>query len=385
MSELEKIRKYLVDKPRDLLLFEIALQSQVPVQDILGLKVRDLRELQVGDSLPFQQSRENGTAPWVLNEVMHSAFRDLVREHSPRENDFLFKSRKGDRPLAIPSVSRIIRGWREATGVTGINGLPGLRQALQKELAEVEAANRGLSWAENAVLPKVQSKTVQEIVYSELENAIISGRIAPGKKLITEEISKMMDVSRIPVREAMGRLEARGFIYTRPKWGSVVKELSRENLQEISELRIQLEPKAAEKAVNFVDDKFLRELERAQEVFAKVRMTSDTGELLKSNRNFHFLIYKQAFSPILLDLIKQLWDKVSPYYHIMFAQSLEKSPKIGISYHEKIVENLKNKDQEGVRQWVQADLIDSTDYILKLFDQFKMGKNKNITDCRFLR
>lgn len=372
MSDLSKIREHLASKPRDLLLLEIALQTQVPVHDILQLRIEDLQGLEIGDPLPFKSTLKDGTSESRLNEKIHSAFRKFTSQTKPQSSDFLFKSRKGGQPLSIPSVSRIIKGWRKTSGVTDINGLPGLRLAGKKEREKAGAASLRSLHQNGTLLPKIKSKTIQEKVYSELENAIISGRIAPGQKLGTEEIAKMMDVSRIPVREAMGRLEARGFITTRPKWGSVVNELSRKNLQEISGIRLLLEPQAAVKAVEFADDDFLVNLERYQEEFAKIRMTSDTKELLRSNRKFHFLIYQQSSSPILLNLIKQMWDKVSPYYHIMFAQSLEKSPKVGVSYHEKIVESFKVRDAEAVYQWIHADLVDSTDYILKLFDQTKM-------------
>jgi DNA-binding GntR family transcriptional regulator len=220
------------------------------------------------------------------------------------------------------------------------------------------------------ITPKAQPLTIQEVVYRELEDAILSGKLPPGQKLIAGEISRMMDVSRIPVREAMGRLEARGLIATRPKWGSVVNELSRENLEEVSEIRILLESQAAAKAAGRVDASFLAKLEKAQVAFAKARKGTVSDRLLKTNRKFHFLIYEQANSPMLLNIIKQLWNRVSPYYHIMFRQALDRSPTVGVSYHEHIFESLAHEDEDAVQHWLKADLIDSTQYILNLFDRF---------------
>ncbi|MCG8617538.1 MAG: FCD domain-containing protein [Desulfobacterales bacterium] len=367
MEDFDKIRRILTTRPRDLLLFELIIQTKMPVKNLLELKIRDVKGLRTGDRIPLPHAPEDEADLPIVTPEMDAAFHSLLQNKKGiQANDYLFKSRKGNGPLSVPSVSRIIRSWREETGLTQYGGVPGLRQARQKDLDSARKRTAGKT--EERILPKVQSRTVQEIVYHELESAILSGRIPPGQKIVTEEIARMMDVSRIPVREAMGRLEAKGLISTKPKWGSLVKELSRENLKEISEMRILLEPRAAAKATRKVSPEFIIQLDKAQTDFARARKGTKTSELLETNRNFHFLIYRQAGAPILLEVIKHLWDKVSPYYHIMFGQSLDKAPKVGVSYHEHIVESLKNRDEEKVLHWLKADLIDSTDYILELFD-----------------
>lgn len=368
MTDIDKIRNHLVSRPRDLLLFEFILQTKLPVKSLLALKMADIKNLAIGDELPLQNSKNTVNKSRPVTPEIYAAVKTYQKAVNPKDSDFLFKSRKGNGPLSIPSVSRIIKSWTEETGLTQLKGLHGFRQTHQKNVLNVE----NLADGPKHILPKVKSKTVQEIVYKELEDAILSGRIRPGQKIVTEEISRMMDVSRIPVREAMGRLEAKGLIKTRPKWGSIVNMLSSENLKEISEIRILLEPKAAVRAVPNTDEKFLLQLEDAQRAFANVRKSSETNKLLKTNRNFHFLIYRQANAPILFDMIKQLWDKVSPYYHIMFQQAPDRSPTIGLSYHEKIVDGFRNNDRDAVKKWLHADLVDSTAFIQKLFDSYNL-------------
>ena len=99
-------------------------------------------------------------------------------------------------------------------------------------------------------------------------------------------------------------------------------ELSRANLEEILELRLNLECQAARKAVVRVSEDTIRQLLKAHKAFAVARRNNDADKLLKHNREFHMLIYRDAKSPVLLDIIKQLWDRASHYYHIMFRQSI---------------------------------------------------------------
>lgn len=375
--ELDRIRAHLTAKPRDLLLFELALQTEVSVQNLLRLKVKDVKNLKIGDELPRPRPSGKLESHSVVNHEIYHAINKFLKETRPLDNDYLFKSRKGNKALSVPSVSRIIRAWREETGLNNFNGLPGLRLAQRKSRETNKPAVDANIEKPQKVLPKVQNLTIQEKVYRELEKAILSGKIPPGQKLVAEEIARMMDVSRIPVREAMGRLEARGIVTNRPKWGRVVNELSRENLKEILELRLLLEPKAASKAALQATNEFLSLLEQAHTAFAKARTVSDTSHLLQTNRDYHFLIYKQANSPMLLDIISQLWDKVSPYYHIMFHQSLLPSPSIGIEYHEQILNSMMNRNGEEVKRCLTADLTDSAKFILELFDAYKKNGNLN--------
>lgn len=375
--ELDRIREHVSTRPRDLLLFELALQSEVPMQDLLRIRVKDVKRLEIGDHLPLHDAGGKIKGRLVVNKEVYHAILKYLKETKPHDYDYIFKSRKGNKAISIPSVSRIIRGWREETGLIHFNGLPSLRSAHRKDREQHVADNDIENEKYQKVLPRVKSLTIQEKVYMELQKAILAGRIPPGQKLVIEEISQMMGVSRIPVREAMGRLEARGIITTRTKLGTTVNELSRENLKEISELRLVLEPRAAVKASLSVDSDFLARLKQAHTAFASAREGTDTDQLLQTNREFHFLIYKQACSPMLLELIGRLWDKVSPYYYIMFRQSLLPPPSIGIDYHERILNGMIHSNSKEVENWLAADLTESAKFILNLFDIYKKnGKLK---------
>ncbi len=65
---------------------------------------------------------------------------------------------------------------------------------------------------------------------------------------------------------------------------------------------------------------------------------------LSVNREFHFAIYREAGMPLLFPMIQNLWDQVSPYYHLMFRQTLFADPRTGPRYHKKIIQSLAAKD-----------------------------------------
>jgi DNA-binding GntR family transcriptional regulator len=111
------------------------------------------------------------------------------------------------------------------------------------------------------ILEPVRVNTVQEDVYQQLFSAIISGRIPPGERLVSHRLAKQMNVSRAPVREALRLLQAAGLVSSPQKKGSLAYELSKENLKEISGLRIMLEVSAGELAALNCDTEILHALE----------------------------------------------------------------------------------------------------------------------------
>ena len=137
------------------------------------------------------------------------------------------------------------------------------------------------------------------------------------------------------------------------------------------DLRLILECEAVAKAAPRIKERTIVELEEAHQKYAKARARNDADQLLKANRKFHFLVYRDADAPVLLDLITQLWDRVSPYYHIMFRQSLAPHPTVGVNYHDHIVNAMRLHDPEKAKHWIKADLIRSAEFVLELFDLHK--------------
>ncbi|KHL03926.1 GntR family transcriptional regulator [Sinomonas humi] len=89
-------------------------------------------------------------------------------------------------------------------------------------------------------------------VYQLILEDIVAGRLAPGQRLRERELSEQHRVSRIPVREALHRLEQDGFIVTAPRRGAVVRQLTLTDVEELFDLRVILESFAARRAAERV-------------------------------------------------------------------------------------------------------------------------------------
>ena len=370
-EEIELIRGRLVDNTRDLLLFDIATQTGLPARQWLKLKVKHLSGLKIGDALPLRDGVKAIGGTSLMTEVLYETFVKFINEKSPHQDDYLFQSKKGSGPLSLPSVSRLVKGWLKGAGLVGMSGLLTLRKTWSVHYRQFRSSPPKVTDEGNHFDSNINKRLIptrQEVVFKELEHKIVTGRLMPGQRLVAEDIAKQMGVSPIPVREALGRLGARGFISNRPQRGSTVNELSRDNLIEIFEIRLFLECLASERAAVRRTEETLIQLEAFHKDYALTRKGDDFEKLLSINKRFHHTIYQAANMPILMDMIKQLWGRVSPYYYIFFRQSEKPNPTPGIKYHDRIMEGMRRGDPEETGKWLKADLTDSTKFILDLFE-----------------
>lgn len=87
-----------------------------------------------------------------------------------------------------------------------------------------------------------------EYAYERLRAAIVEHRYEPGQRLIEQRVAEELEVSRTPIREALRRLEAEGFVTTSPNRGAAVRDVSIDEIVDLYELRARLESYAAELA-----------------------------------------------------------------------------------------------------------------------------------------
>jgi len=148
-----------------------------------------------------------------------------------------------------------------------------------------------------------------------IEEAIVSGELAPGTVLRQEQLSEQFDVSRTPIREALRKLAALGLVSFEPNRGVRVRTITRDELGEAFLIRAELEGLATEVAATKMTEEALAELDTAQKRFH--RLTEEmrarepgrdrralTAEWVRGNHAFHDVIYRVADLPLVEQLAK---------------------------------------------------------------------------------
>ena len=188
--------------------------------------------------------------------------------------------------------------------------------------------------------------SLQDRVYEVLRGAILNGDLRPGESLSLTEISKQLNVSTTPVREALRRLEAQGLVTFSTQKRITVTELSVEELEEFYWIRIPLECRAFSR--NFLELKNA-EIEKLGRLNKRMcRSEISAPEWVQLNRRFHMILYGATKNPILKGALAWLWDNVTPYLNI-YAQDRSRIDEAG-RMHAKIIEAVKKKRRkEGIK------------------------------------
>ena len=108
------------------------------------------------------------------------------------------------------------------------------------------------------VVRPIASRSVTELVTAELRRSILSGALAPGQSFSLREIAGMLNVSFIPVREALRNLEAEGLVLIQPGRSATVAPVDLDDLQAIYRLRRLLEPDLARRSCLLISDRRAR-------------------------------------------------------------------------------------------------------------------------------
>lgn len=158
--------------------------------------------------------------------------------------------------------------------------------------------------------------TVTDFVTEEIRDRIVLGVLPPGAKVPVYELAKELDVSRVPLREAVRQLEAESLVDNLPRRGSVVRHLSEQDLRDSFEVLRMIEPIAARRAAASANAAVADELE---ELLARIDKLSEQDvpenrvEMLHAHRAFHFALFRAAGNGVLQRHLCMLWNTCERY------------------------------------------------------------------------
>lgn len=153
----------------------------------------------------------------------------------------------------------------------------------------------------------VAKKTVTAVqkAYEEIKQRITSGALAEGAPIRQDEIAQAIGISKIPVREALSRLESEGLVVITPNSGATVAVLTVGDYIEMLDMRIALECRALELAVPHMASTDIAMARRMLEAYDQAMTQAEWSDL---NLRFHACLYAPANRPRLLAMIRSVQD-----------------------------------------------------------------------------
>ena len=164
---------------------------------------------------------------------------------------------------------------------------------------------------------KLTKDPMHEAVVTEIEDAIMRGKLKPGARLIEAEISDQFGVSRGPIREAMIELEMMGLIERTPYRGAVVtSELTEGDVADLKTFRNMTEAWAARRILEQDDtkrDQILEVLEMIVDEMKTAALDSDLSRMLSLDFKFHNELIYQAGNPLLEEIWRPIGIRLRRY------------------------------------------------------------------------
>jgi DNA-binding GntR family transcriptional regulator len=142
-----------------------------------------------------------------------------------------------------------------------------------------------------------------------LRQAILSGRYAPGERLIEDRLAAEYGGSRVPVREALKTLAGEGLVELKPHRGACVADLAAGEVEELIEVRATLEGLNARLAARRRDPEILALLRAVLSRGNEAAAHGTPAELAALNREFHELLARAGSSRILQDIVRTLRER----------------------------------------------------------------------------
>ena len=127
-KDIKAIRKLISESPRNHLLFIMGINNGLRTGDLLRLRVKDVRGMKPGDSINIKEGKTGKQNILVINKIVHKVLDQYLTESSLSDDDYLFKSGKGNRALTIQAVNALVKKWTSAINLKGNYGAHSLRK-----------------------------------------------------------------------------------------------------------------------------------------------------------------------------------------------------------------------------------------------------------------
>ncbi len=214
------------------------------------------------------------------------------------------------------------------------------------------------------------SEPVEVRVYTQIRQAIMQGQLQPGERLVLDRLAASLGVSRVPVTQALKRLETQGFVSTTRRGETVVVELSATDAWELYVLRIRLQPLAARYAALRLQPDQLAVIEGLAERVAPL----SGADRFVMDRRFHEAIANASGMPRLVQICNNLWELTEVYRAALDTKVQDLSEKImdnaeSSREHTALLEALRQRDGEKADAIERAHLVRVTKLVFRALGQ----------------
>ena len=196
--------------------------------------------------------------------------------------------------------------------------------------------------------------TLRAQVVKMLSADILAGKYKPGDRLNESQIARELNISRIPVREALRQLQTEGLVVLAPNRGAWIADVTSQESIEVYKIREVLEPLAIAESVPHLSDEDIAALD---EMVQRLESCDSIQEYISLDRQFHLKTYSRAPLPQLRRMVERFWNNTQHFRRWFVKDSLAKD---GLPFsdpqHLMLMAMLRARDAEGARSIVHLHI-----------------------------
>jgi DNA-binding GntR family transcriptional regulator len=220
----------------------------------------------------------------------------------------------------------------------------------------------------------VERTNLASQIYEHLREQLMSATFQPGQRLKIRELAKTMGTSETPVREALIQLVRDRALEMKEGYFIRVRRLSLAEYIELRDIRLALEPLAAERAVPNLDAAAIKQLTESHRLLMRAEKTKDYRAALQHNFDFHFGIYRRSGMPQLTELLDRIWVQVGPMLNFLYPAG---HPTYDAEHqHVNVLRGLQQRDSQMLRKAIEQDLIEGGRAFVRVLEEIEANPKR---------
>lgn len=190
-------------------------------------------------------------------------------------------------------------------------------------------------------------------IAEEIRERILNGTLAPGTRIIQDELAEELRTSRLPVREALRILQSRGLVTLRANQGAWVASMDRRECELSYKIRERVEPLLLTESAPRLSEDDIAELTRLQD---RIEQAHDVEEFLVLDRELHWATYRRHHAEELAAIVARLWDTTQHYRRAFTRLTGERRRWIICSEHRLLIEALRDRDHTSAERILELHI-----------------------------
>ena len=214
---------------------------------------------------------------------------------------------------------------------------------------------------------------LRDVVFNTLRQAILTGELKPGERLMEIHLADQLGVSRTPIREAIRKLELEGLVTMIPRRGAEVAQITEKSMNDVLEVRRAVDALCVELACERITKEELERLDEACQEFAREAMKKDKDVKLLAQKDviLHDIIVQATGNQRLIQLVNNLSEQMYRY-RFEYLKDFSQHEKL-VEEHGVIYESIVNKDKETASEAAKLHIDNQKNAIIR---QIRLEKEK---------